>query len=86
MQLVGPVGCGKTATVHACAAALGFGVIEVHASMTRSRKQVLDLVGEATRSRALRTVAFGGARDEAGRPVRSLFSSMGAWRWRWLGL
>ena len=38
--LVGPTGCGKTATVFALAAELGFNVLEVNASRNRTGKQV----------------------------------------------
>ena len=38
--LVGPTGCGKTATVFALATELGFNVLEVNASRNRTGKQV----------------------------------------------
>ena len=38
--IVGPAGCGKTATVFALAAELGFNVLEVNASSNRTGKQV----------------------------------------------
>ena len=40
IMLEGPSGCGKTAAVHACAAELGFKVIEVNPAMVRAGKQV----------------------------------------------
>lgn len=44
--LQGPCGSGKTAAVYACAAELGYKVIEVNASMLRSGKVVLSNFAE----------------------------------------
>jgi len=44
---------GKTAAVRALAAELGFEVLEVSAAMVRSRRTIVEAVGEATRSRRL---------------------------------
>ena len=44
--IVGPTGCGKTASVFALAAELGFNVLEVNASRNRTGKQVRSQLGE----------------------------------------
>lgn len=44
--IVGPNGCGKTASVHAVAKQLGFEVFELHAGMRRSQKDIFDRVGD----------------------------------------
>jgi hypothetical protein len=51
--MVGPCGAGKSAAVYACAAELGYEVIEVNASSTRGRSKILQLFGEATQSHRL---------------------------------
>ncbi len=54
MLLVGPAGCGKTASVYALAERLGFNVLEVNASSKRNGKSVLSQLHEATQSHTLR--------------------------------
>ena len=44
--IVGPNGCGKTASVYAVAKQLGFEVFEIHAGMRRSQKDIFDKVGD----------------------------------------
>lgn len=51
--LVGPGGCGKTATVYALAEELGYNVLEVNASSRRNGKTVLSHLHEATQSHSL---------------------------------
>lgn len=51
--LVGPAGCGKTATVYALAEELGYNVLEVNASSKRNGKTVLSHLHEATQSHSL---------------------------------
>lgn len=53
--LVGDVGAGKTASVHACAHQLGFFVIEVNAASLRNAQSIFARVGEATQSRRMAT-------------------------------
>jgi DNA polymerase III delta prime subunit len=53
MVLRGPSGSGKTAAVHACAAQLGFTVIEMNASTLRSSAVVRKLCAEAAQSHGL---------------------------------
>jgi hypothetical protein len=52
--IVGPSGSGKTAAVLACAAELGFGVIEVHPGQARDRATLISQLREATQSRRMR--------------------------------
>lgn len=51
--LVGPAGCGKTATIYALAEELGYNVLEVNASSRRNGKTVLSHLHEATQSHSL---------------------------------
>lgn len=44
--IVGPNGCGKTASVYAVARQLGFEVFEIHPGMRRSQKDIFDKVGD----------------------------------------
>jgi DNA polymerase III delta prime subunit len=53
MLIVGPPGCGKTASVYALAEELGFNVLEVNASSKRNGKSVLSQLHEATQSHTL---------------------------------
>ncbi|OQR95657.1 hypothetical protein THRCLA_22093 [Thraustotheca clavata] len=46
----GEAGAGKTCSVYACAAELGYQVLELNAGQQRSGKQLLELAGEATQS------------------------------------
>eukprot|EP00949_MAST-11_sp_MAST-11-sp1_P004936 g4936.t1 len=51
MALVtGPTGCGKTSAIYACAAELGYEIIEINAEKARTRSSILSLFGEATQS------------------------------------
>merc|ERR1719414_2208117 len=52
--LVGPNGVGKTATVYALAHEMGFKVLELNASSTRSGRQVLANLREATQSHSVK--------------------------------
>ena len=51
---VGPNGIGKTATVYALAHEMGFKVLELNASSTRSGRQVLANLREATQSHSVK--------------------------------
>lgn len=55
----------KTAAVYACAAQVGFNIIEVNASTNRSRSRVLKRVGEATQSRKLVLAAADAGKNAA---------------------
>ena len=79
--LVGPAGCGKTATVYALAEELGYNVLEVNASSRRNGKTVLSHLHEATQSHSLNNnsnavsssmgkLFFGGAKA-APKPART---------------
>ncbi|KAF0693218.1 Aste57867_15812 [Aphanomyces stellatus] len=46
----GESGAGKTCSVYACAAELGFEVLEINAGQPRSGKHLMELAGEATQS------------------------------------
>ena len=52
--VVGPNGVGKTATVYALAHEMGFKVLELNASSTRSGRQVLANLREATQSHSVK--------------------------------
>ena len=52
--LAGSSGSGKTATIFALAAELGFKVLEVNASSNRTGKQILSMLSEATQSQQVR--------------------------------
>ena len=56
MMLIGPPGCGTTATVYACANQLDFKVLELNPSIYRTGKQVLDKVAEAVVSHQVNKV------------------------------
>merc|ERR1712071_554867 len=51
--LMGPAGCGKTASIYALAQELGFNVLEVNASSRRNGKSILSHLHEATQSHSL---------------------------------
>ena len=51
--LVGPPGCGKTASVYALAEELVYNVLEVNASSRRNGRTVLSHLQEATQSHSL---------------------------------
>ena len=50
LLVCGPVGCGKTAAVYACAEELGYKVLEVNSAHCRSRQNLLGILREATQS------------------------------------
>ncbi|KDO28801.1 hypothetical protein SPRG_22173 [Saprolegnia parasitica CBS 223.65] len=50
LVLQGEAGAGKTCSVYACAAELGYQVLEINAGQLRSGKTLLELAGEATQS------------------------------------
>ena len=50
MILSGPVGVGKTACVYACAQELGYRVLEINSTHSRSRSGIISLLREATLS------------------------------------
>jgi hypothetical protein len=50
LRVIGPVGCGKTSTVLQAASQMGYDVIEIHAGLKRSGKELAGLLTEATRS------------------------------------
>ena len=60
MLLQGPIGSGKTAAVYACAAELGFAVIEINGSDKRTGHSIMGLIGEATQSRGLSRMSASG--------------------------
>nr|CCA17052.1 conserved hypothetical protein [Albugo laibachii Nc14] len=53
LVLSGASGVGKSALVHSSANALDINVIEVNSGQYRSRKLVLDIIGEATQSKCI---------------------------------
>ncbi|CAA7400890.1 unnamed protein product [Spirodela intermedia] len=53
LLVTGPVGCGKTAAIYACAKELGFHVIEVNASDVRNGAHIKQKFGEAMDSQAI---------------------------------
>ncbi|KAK4758310.1 hypothetical protein SAY87_019611 [Trapa incisa] len=54
LLIVGPVGCGKSATIYACAEEQGFDIIEVNASDCRNGALVKQRFGEALKSQWLK--------------------------------
>jgi len=50
MLLTGPVGCGTTSAVVACAKQMDFKILELNPSIYRTGKNVFDLVSEAVAS------------------------------------
>ena len=66
--LEGPTGSGKTATVFALAAEMGFNVLEENASSNRSGKRVLSKLSEATQSQQVR-------RDTGSQAHKSIFQA-----------
>ncbi|EKX31834.1 chromosome fragility associated protein 1 [Guillardia theta CCMP2712] len=54
LVLVGPSGSGKTASLYACCEELRLRVIEINPSDQRTGKNILQMVGEATRSYLVR--------------------------------
>ncbi|KAI4320611.1 hypothetical protein MLD38_034072 [Melastoma candidum] len=57
MLITGPVGCGKSAAVYACAKEQGFEVMEVNASECRNGAVVKQKFGEALESRWLKRLS-----------------------------
>ena len=50
LLLCGPVGCGKTAAVYACAHQLGYKVLEINSTHCRTRQALIATLREATQS------------------------------------
>lgn len=50
MIVSGPTGAGKTACVYACAAELGYRVLEINTTHSRNRQNIISLLREATLS------------------------------------
>ncbi|KAJ1988657.1 ATPase AAA domain-containing protein 5 [Dimargaris cristalligena] len=55
--VLGPVGCGKTAAVYACAHQCNYKVLELNPGVRRSGKIVVQLLSEATQSHAVRGIS-----------------------------
>ncbi|OQR98118.1 hypothetical protein ACHHYP_09219, partial [Achlya hypogyna] len=58
LVLQGEAGAGKTCSVYACAAELGYQVLEINAGQLRSGKALLELAGEATQSTRVAATAL----------------------------
>ncbi|EQC32097.1 hypothetical protein SDRG_10293 [Saprolegnia diclina VS20] len=70
LVLQGEAGAGKTCSVYACAAELGYQVLEINAGQLRSGKTLLELAGEATQSsRVLASTSSASAVASGNRPL-----------------
>ncbi|XP_057372530.1 replication factor C subunit 1-like [Daphnia carinata] len=65
--LSGPPGIGKTTTAHLAAKELGYDIVEMNASDTRSKRLLHEHVQELMSSQSLATYAHGSAQIEGGR-------------------
>ena len=67
--LEGPIGSGKSIAVHACAKAANAKVIEIHSGSRRSRRDILQMIGEATQSKRLAMSGESGASSSSNKNV-----------------
>ncbi|KAJ1968481.1 ATPase AAA domain-containing protein 5 [Dispira parvispora] len=65
--LVGPVGCGKTAAVFACAKQCGYQVLELNAGSRRTGKHVMNILGEVTQNHVVKGVSCKSIVDQWGK-------------------
>ncbi|KAJ1654359.1 ATPase AAA domain-containing protein 5 [Dispira simplex] len=65
--LVGPVGCGKTAAVFACAKQCDYQVLELNASSRRTGKHVMNILGEVTQNHVVKGVSSKSIMDQWGK-------------------
>eukprot|EP00049_Salpingoeca_infusionum_P009385 m.156453 g.156453 ORF g.156453 m.156453 type:complete len:1269 (+) comp14323_c1_seq2:170-3976(+) len=69
LVISGPTGCGKTAAIQACATELGYQVLEMNSSDTRTGREVTRVLTEATQSHRVKsTVSV--AKEKKGQLLR----------------